>query len=162
MTRTRSLATDIQITLTFLAILVFNVSRLHGVCRFPEIPITRRRLAFKDVSSNREIQRDESRLIRRFSFFPRGIEREGGRLKRRRRSLFIRVSTGETILEIPAGPRRQITVRFALDGSFDPLLLSPRLVKHRSRKKKTSAERKTRNLWRDTCWILVARLMVNC
>lgn len=79
MTRTRSLATDIQITLTLLAILVFNVSRLHGVCRFPEIPITRRRLAFKDVSSNREIQRDESRLIRRafFLFSPRYREREG-------------------------------------------------------------------------------------
>lgn len=111
MTRTRSLATDIQITLTFLAIFVFL--ELHGVCRFPEIPITRRRLAFKDVSSNRGTQRDESRLIRRtsaFSFFPLGInerdrERERARLKRRRRGPFIRVSTGETILEIPAGPR---------------------------------------------------------
>lgn len=109
MTRTRSLATDIQITLTFLAIFVLTFLELHGVCRFPEIPITRRRLAFKDVSSNRETQRDQSRLIRRtstFSFFPLGInERERERLKRRRRGPFIRVSTGETILEIPAGPR---------------------------------------------------------
>lgn len=142
MTRTRSLATDIQITLTLLAILVFNVSRLHGVCRFPEIPITRRRLAFKDVSSNREIQRDESRLIRRafFLFSPR--YRERGRLKRRRRSLFIRVSTGETILEIPAGPRRQITVLL-----MDPLILCCYLLAwlNIDLVKKTSAEGKARN-----------------
>lgn len=125
MTRTRSLATDIQITLTFLAIFVLTFLELHGVCRFPEIPITRRRLAFKDVSSNRETQRDQSRLIRRtstFSFFPLGINERESALKGddAAHSFAYQPAKRFSKYRRDRALRRQITVRFTFDGSFEP------------------------------------------
>lgn len=85
-----------------------NVSRITRCLSFPRDTdnetssrLQRRFLESRDTKGPKSAN---STNVDVFLFSSR-YKRERERLKRRRRGPFIRVSTGETILEIPAGPR---------------------------------------------------------